>query len=71
MNFSSVHTNSARLAHEIGRCDGVSMDFDEWRFNLLASNTESLLSLNVESRGSQELLEQRRDEILALIRLHG
>ena len=46
------------------------MDFGEWRFNLRASNTEPLLRLNVESRADQALMEQRRDEILALISPH-
>jgi len=44
------------------------MDFGEWRFNLRASNTEPLLRLNVESRADPALMEQRRDEILELIR---
>jgi phosphomannomutase len=43
------------------------MDFGEWRFNLRASNTEPLLRMNVETRGDQALMEQRRDEILQLI----
>ena len=47
------------------------MDFGEWRFNLRASNIEPLLRLKVESRADQALMEQRRDEILSLISLHG
>ena len=62
-----VESHYADLPHEVDRCDGVSMDFGEWRFNLRASNTEPLLRLNVESRADQALMEQRRDEILALI----
>ena len=65
--ISMIEAHYADLPHEIDRCDGVSMDFGEWRFNLRASNTEPLLRLNVESRGNQALMEQRRDEILALI----
>ncbi len=65
--ISTIEAHYAHLPHEIDRCDGVSMDFGEWRFNLRASNTEPLLRLNVESRGNQALMEQRRDEILALI----
>ena len=65
--ISTVEAHYADLPHEIDRSDGVSMDFGEWRFNLRASNTEPLLRLNVESRGNQALMEQRRDEILALI----
>jgi len=43
------------------------MDFGQWRFNLRASNTEPLLRLNVESRGDQGLMEEKRDELLVLI----
>ena len=63
-----VEAHYAHLPHEVDRCDGVGMDFGAWRFNLRASNTEPLLRLNVESRGDPALMEQRRDEILELIR---
>jgi phosphomannomutase len=62
-----VEAHFSNLPHEVDRCDGVGMDFGEWRFNLRASNTEPLLRLNVESRGDPALMEQRRDEILDLI----
>ena len=47
--------------------DGLSVDFDDWHFNVRPSNTEPLLRLNLEA-GSQELMESKRDEVLALIR---
>lgn len=47
--------------------DGLSMDMGAWRFNLRSSNTEPLLRLNVESRGDKALMENRRDEILAMM----
>jgi phosphomannomutase len=47
--------------------DGVSIDYDDWHFNVRPSNTEPLLRLNLEAR-SQELMEERRDEVLELIR---
>jgi phosphomannomutase len=62
-----VEAHYADLPHVVDRCDGVSMDFGAWRFNLRASNTEPLLRLNVESRGDPALMEQRRDEILQLL----
>ena len=46
---------------------GLSMDFGDWRFNLRGSNTEPLLCMNVETRGDQAMMEQRRDEIFGLI----
>jgi phosphomannomutase len=55
------------LPHQIDRCDGLSMDFGQWRFNLRGSNTEPLLRMNVETRGDYALMEQRRDELLGLI----
>jgi phosphomannomutase len=55
-------------AKEIDYTDGVSMDMGEWRFNLRMSNTEPLLRLNVESRGDVALMEQKRDELLGMIR---
>ena len=51
----------------IGHLDGVSVDYDDWHFNVRPSNTEPLLRLNLEAR-SQELMERKRDEVLALIR---
>ena len=51
----------------IGHVDGLSMEFEEWRFNLRMSNTEPVVRLNVESRADVPLMQQRRDELLALI----
>ncbi|TYO96601.1 phosphomannomutase [Desulfallas thermosapovorans] len=51
----------------IDRTDGLSMEFDTWRFNVRMSNTEPLLRLNVETKGDFKLLEQKTNEILALI----
>jgi len=48
--------------------DGVSVDYDEWHFNVRPSNTEPLLRLNLESLVSREDMEVRRDEVLTLIR---
>jgi phosphomannomutase len=48
--------------------DGISVDYDEWHFNVRPSNTEPLLRLNLESLVSREDMERKRDEVLALIR---
>ncbi|HLL87101.1 MAG TPA: phosphomannomutase CpsG, partial [Thermoleophilaceae bacterium] len=53
---------------EVTRLDGVSVDFDEWHFNVRPSNTEPLLRLNLESLVSEAHMAGRRDEVLALIR---
>jgi len=59
-----------RYAAEGGRIshlDGLSVDFDEWHFNVRPSNTEPLLRLNLEAL-AQSVMEEKRDEVVALIR---
>jgi len=48
--------------------DGVSVEYDDWRFNVRLSNTEPLIRLNVESRGNIDLMNEKTEELLALIR---
>ncbi|MGH2852973.1 MAG: phosphomannomutase/phosphoglucomutase [Solirubrobacteraceae bacterium] len=60
---------AARYADaEQSRLDGISIDYDDWHFNVRPSNTEPLLRLCLESLRSHEEMERRRDEVLALIR---
>ncbi len=60
---------AARYADaEQSRLDGISIDYDDWHFNVRPSNTEPLLRLCLESLRSHEDMERRRDEVLALIR---
>ncbi len=51
----------------ISHLDGVSVDSEDWHMNVRPSNTEALLRLNLEAR-SRELMERKRDEVLAVIR---
>jgi phosphomannomutase len=53
---------------EVTKLDGVSVDYEDWHFNVRASNTEPLLRLNLESLVSPEHMEEKRDEVLGLIR---
>lgn len=53
---------------EVDRLDGLSVAFDDWRFNLRSSNTEPVIRLNVEARGDAGLVAARTSELLALIR---
>jgi phosphomannomutase len=53
---------------EVTWLDGVSIDYPDWHFNVRPSNTEPLLRLNLESLVSREDMEQKRDEVLAIIR---
>jgi phosphomannomutase len=50
------------------RLDGISIDYDDWHFNVRPSNTEPLLRLCLESLVSREDMERRRDEVLSVIR---
>ncbi len=51
----------------VSHLDGISVDAADWHFNVRPSNTEPLLRLNLEAR-SRELMERKRDEVLAVIR---
>ncbi|NLO80129.1 MAG: phosphomannomutase [Xanthomonadaceae bacterium] len=51
-------------AKSIDHTDGLSMEFDDWRFNLRASNTEPVVRLNVESRGNEALMREKTEELL-------
>src|SRR5205807_3606068 len=50
------------------RLDGLSVDYEDWHFNVRPSNTEPLLRLCLESLVSPEDMARRRDEVLELIR---
>ena len=54
-------------AKTIDRTDGISLEFDNWRFNLRMSNTEPVVRLNLESRGDRALVEEKTREVLALL----
>ena len=51
----------------VSHLDGISIDFDNWHFNVRPSNTEPLLRLNLEAL-SEELMVEKRDEVLGVIR---
>jgi phosphomannomutase/phosphomannomutase/phosphoglucomutase len=59
------HFQSDRPA--VDRTDGISLSFDDWRFNLRASNTEPVIRLNVETRADQALLEEKTELLRSLI----
>ncbi|MBN5273109.1 phosphomannomutase CpsG [Serratia marcescens] len=52
----------------LDQTDGISLEFSDWRFNLRSSNTEPVVRLNVESRANPALMQQKTEEILALLR---
>jgi len=65
--LSKVEEVYAPQATTIERVDGLSVEFDNWRFNLRMSNTEPVVRLNVESRSDETLMRAKTDELLALI----
>ena len=48
--------------------DGLSINYDQWRFNLRSSNTEPVVRLNVESKADTKLMQAKTQELLALIK---
>jgi phosphomannomutase/phosphomannomutase/phosphoglucomutase len=54
-------------AKSVDFTDGLSMEFEQWRFNLRGSNTEPLVRLNVETRGSVQLMQDKTAELLKLL----
>jgi len=48
--------------------DGISIEYDTWRFNLRMSNTEPIIRLNVETKGDEALMKAKTEELLQLIR---
>jgi phosphomannomutase/phosphomannomutase/phosphoglucomutase len=65
--LARVQQNYQARARLIDYTDGLSMEFERWRFNLRGSNTEPVLRLNVESRGDETLMRARTQELLRLI----
>jgi phosphomannomutase len=73
---SEVSDGEAKMEELAGRysdgnqyhLDGLSVEYDDWHFNVRPSNTEPLLRLTLESLRSREDMERRRDEVLAVIR---
>jgi len=66
--FESRYAPEASL---LDRTDGVSFEFRDWRFNLRTSNTEPLIRLNVEARGSAVLMHAKTEECLSLLKSQG
>jgi phosphomannomutase len=69
--IAAIEVRYGPQALTVGRVDGVSFEFADWRFNLRSSNTEPLIRLNVEARGSESLLHAKTEELLGLLKSHG
>ncbi len=67
LKLQELKERYAAKGGRISHLDGLSVEFDDWRFNVRPSNTEPLLRLNLEAL-SHEAMQDRRDEVLELIR---
>ena len=65
--MSDLQQHYATQALSIEHVDGLSMTFDNWRFNLRSSNTEPVVRLNVESRGDAKLMAEKTADILRFL----
>ena len=66
--IARVRGRYADEANKLETLDGISVEFDTWRFNLRKSNTEPVVRLNLETRGDDALMQAKTEELLALIR---
>ena len=69
--IAAFEAHYAPQAIVVDRTDGVSFEFKDWRFNLRSSNTEPLIRLNVEARGSVDLMRARTQELLSALKAQG
>lgn len=53
---------------KVDKTDGLSVEYDSWRFNLRMSNTEPIIRLNVEAKDDEILMKQKTEELLKIIR---
>jgi phosphomannomutase len=65
--IQAIQHHYEQHALKIDFTDGLSMEFADWRFNLRCSNTEPLVRLNVEARANEALMQEKTDELLALL----
>jgi phosphomannomutase len=67
LKLQELKEHYGALGGRVSHLDGLSVDFDDWHFNVRPSNTEPLLRLNLEAT-TPELMATKRDEVVALIR---
>jgi phosphomannomutase len=65
--IDKIEAHFAEQGADIDHLDGLTVGFDEWWFNLRASNTQPLLRLNVEAE-DKSVLEEKTSEVLRMIR---
>jgi phosphomannomutase len=67
--FAAVEAHCGVAADEVDRFDGISLTFEQWRFNLRESDTEAgQMRLNIESRGDAKLPDAKATELLGVLK---
>jgi phosphomannomutase len=66
--LAQLEDEYAEDAVSIDHVDGLSVQYEQWRFNVRASNTEPVVRLNVESRGDEALMQAKTKELLSRMR---
>jgi phosphomannomutase len=67
ITLKEIEDQYASDSLSIDRTDGLSIEFENWRFNVRMSNTEPVVRLNVESRGDRKLMQEKTEAILQLM----
>lgn len=65
--IAKIEAQYSPNANSVDTTDGISIEFDTWRFNLRSSNTEPVVRLNVEAKGDESLMKAKTAELLALM----
>jgi len=65
--IAKVKAHYLSTVKSIDETDGISMEFEQWRFNLRSSNTEPVVRLNVESKADEVLMQEKTQEVLELL----
>jgi len=65
--FKKIELSYSSTCESMDQTDGLSMNFENWRFNIRISNTEPVVRLNVESRGDDALMKEKTEELLAFM----
>ena len=63
----NIEASYSTSCESTDKTDGLSMSFENWRFNIRMSNTEPVVRLNVESRGDETLMKEKTKELLAFM----
>ncbi|ATO34856.1 phosphomannomutase/phosphoglucomutase [Dickeya dianthicola] len=63
--IEEIYVGNAKRAEYV---DGVSIEYEDFRFNVRVSNTEPLLRLNVETNNSSELLRAEVEKLDKIIK---